>query len=220
MYLDTLNGKLFLAPLLPDALHILDLGTGTGMWALDFADRHPNAVVYGVDISLIQPKFVPPNCQFQIDDFTLDWTWKKNFFDFVHARGLSGCLPDDGMDTFGSNLWKCTKPGGYVEVVELDPQIYCDDGELAPGDFYVQWAAKWIELGKKTGKSFNLWREIEVFLGKAGFVDIEHKDYKWAMNEWPGDQKMKRIGVFNRSRLEIGAEGLMLRLLTGAGNVS
>lgn len=42
----TLDGKLGLAPPHnPDAKvgRVLDLGTGTGIWAMDFADEHPEA---------------------------------------------------------------------------------------------------------------------------------------------------------------------------------
>ncbi|UZP39768.1 hypothetical protein NXS19_007584 [Fusarium pseudograminearum] len=59
---------------LPSAriLRILDVGTGTGMWAIDMADEHPSDKVIGIDISAVQPAFVPPNCIFQIDDAQLD----------------------------------------------------------------------------------------------------------------------------------------------------
>jgi ubiquinone/menaquinone biosynthesis C-methylase UbiE len=37
---------------------ILDLGTGTGIWAIDMADKYfaQHAEVFGVDLSLIQPQ--------------------------------------------------------------------------------------------------------------------------------------------------------------------
>jgi tRNA G46 methylase TrmB len=102
MYLKTLNG-LSLAPL-PLQLHnVLDVGTGTGTWALNFADQHPEASVVGVDISLM-PTWTAVNCKFEIDDLTRNWTWERGFFEFIHFRGFSGCIPDDGMDTFSSNL--------------------------------------------------------------------------------------------------------------------
>lgn len=34
---------------------MLDLGTGTGIWAIDFADEYPSANVIGTDLSPIQP---------------------------------------------------------------------------------------------------------------------------------------------------------------------
>jgi len=39
----------------------MDVGTGTGIWAIDMADRFPNAQVKGIDLSPIQPNWVPPN---------------------------------------------------------------------------------------------------------------------------------------------------------------
>jgi cyclopropane fatty-acyl-phospholipid synthase-like methyltransferase len=75
---------------------VLDLGTGTGIWAIDFADEHPSAEVIGTDLSPTQPNFVPPNLKFEIDDLNDDWTWKPESFDFVHIRALYGSVGDWG----------------------------------------------------------------------------------------------------------------------------
>lgn len=50
------------------------------------ADKYPMAAVLGVDLSPIQPAFVPPNCSFEIDDLTLEWTFPEDHFDFIHIR--------------------------------------------------------------------------------------------------------------------------------------
>ena len=51
-----LNGELCLAPLKPETTHrVLDLGCGTGLWAIEMADRLPKATVTGVDLSPVQP---------------------------------------------------------------------------------------------------------------------------------------------------------------------
>jgi len=39
LWLLTLSDKLYLAPIKPDPHHVLDLGTGTGIWAIDFGSR-------------------------------------------------------------------------------------------------------------------------------------------------------------------------------------
>lgn len=44
-----LDGELYLAPV-KDPQRILDIGTGTGIWAIDAADKHGGAEVIGVDL--------------------------------------------------------------------------------------------------------------------------------------------------------------------------
>ncbi|KAH8595084.1 hypothetical protein B0O99DRAFT_686947 [Bisporella sp. PMI_857] len=51
--------QLHLAPIGPKLQNILDLGTGTGIWAMEMGDQYPSANVLGVDLSPIQPEWVP-----------------------------------------------------------------------------------------------------------------------------------------------------------------
>lgn len=37
---------------------------------------------------------VPPNLKFEVDDFTQAWLYQKDYFDFIHARSLYGCVAD------------------------------------------------------------------------------------------------------------------------------
>ncbi|KAL1615354.1 hypothetical protein SLS56_011856 [Neofusicoccum ribis] len=47
--------KLFLAPLTEMVPNVLDIGTGTGIWCIDMADRFPSAHITGTDIAPVQP---------------------------------------------------------------------------------------------------------------------------------------------------------------------
>jgi hypothetical protein len=44
-----LGGALFLAPIGKAPQRVLDIGTGTGIWAVDFADQFPSAEVIGTE---------------------------------------------------------------------------------------------------------------------------------------------------------------------------
>lgn len=67
-----MGGRLYACPL-QEPQEVLDLGTGTGIWAIEMADLHPACQVIGSDLSPVQPTWVPPNCKFEVDDFELDW---------------------------------------------------------------------------------------------------------------------------------------------------
>lgn len=41
---------------------MLDIATGTGIWAIKFAQQHPQATVIGTDLSMIQPREYMPQC--------------------------------------------------------------------------------------------------------------------------------------------------------------
>ncbi|KAG0205334.1 hypothetical protein BGX28_003042 [Mortierella sp. GBA30] len=75
-------------------LKILDVATGTGVWALEMAHEFPMADIYGVDISPLYPipetssKEVPPNCHFQLCNVLDGLPFPDNYFDFVYQRLL------------------------------------------------------------------------------------------------------------------------------------
>jgi methylase of polypeptide subunit release factors len=94
LFLAVYNGKLHLAPIKSDVQRVIDLGTGTGIWAIDFADQYPSAQVIGNDLSPIQPNIVPPNLQFFVDDIEDSWGYEDQPFDYVHARFLAGSILD------------------------------------------------------------------------------------------------------------------------------
>ncbi|KAG0083085.1 hypothetical protein BGZ93_002040, partial [Podila epicladia] len=76
------------------SLKILDVATGTGVWALEMAQEFPNAEIHGVDLSPIYPrpetstKPIPPNCHFQLCNVLDGIPFPDNHFDFVYQRLL------------------------------------------------------------------------------------------------------------------------------------
>lgn len=55
-----------------------------GSWIV--ADRFPSADVVGVDLSPIQPRWIPPNVSFMVDDIEAKWPFPYEYFDYVHSR--------------------------------------------------------------------------------------------------------------------------------------
>ncbi|KAI9711588.1 MAG: hypothetical protein M1820_002153 [Bogoriella megaspora] len=223
MYLITLDGNLHLAPIGEGGVRgnvheILDIGTGTGIWAIDMADEYPSARVTGTDLSPIQPDFVPPNCSFEIDDVTLEWTFPDDRFDFIHIREMFGCIPD--WDFFLQQAWRCLKPGGWVEIVEHSVWPVSDDPRVGPDHFYNTWGTTVEGLGERWGKTFRIWRQSRDKVVEAGFTEVVERRFKWPIGGWHHDPKMREVGMWNQLRMMDGVEGFMLRLLTGPGGMS
>ena len=190
---------------------VLDIGTGTGVWAIDFADEFPAAEVIGTDVAPIQPSWVPPNCRFEIDDANEDhWTWRENTFDFVHSRGLFGSIVD--WNAFYKKAFRVCKPGGYMEDYEWSTYMSSDDGTVVEGSPIDQWHKVFWEGGRKFGRTFKVVEDDvqEKGMREAGFVDIRVETFKAPLTPWPKDRKQKEIGLFSRTALEMDAEGYVL----------
>ncbi|KAF5011682.1 hypothetical protein FDECE_2220 [Fusarium decemcellulare] len=203
------DGALHLAPLKADIQKALDIGTGTGIWAIDFADEYPGCEVIGTDISPIQPGWVPPNVKFEIEDCNQDWTFDANSFDYVHFRYLIGCIPD--WPALFKQAYRVLKPGGWIESFEVSPTVTSDDGTVAPDSAMAQWDKIFIEASEKIGNTFTVVAdEIQrPAMAEAGFVDIQEWNGKCPLSPWPKDPKLKEIGKFGEVFGTQDPEGLV-----------
>lgn len=61
---------------------------------LPVGDEYHGAEVIGIDLSPIQPSWVPPNVRFTVDDAEADWLYGADTFDYVHARFMSMAIRD------------------------------------------------------------------------------------------------------------------------------
>ena len=208
----TFHGELSRAPLEEARLHeVLDVGTGTGIWAIDFADAHPAANVTGTDLSPIQPPYVPPNCRFYIDDYEAEWAF-SNPFDYIHARMIVVATRD--WARFFRQAYQNLNPGGWLEVQDLTFPLRCDDGTAGPETPAMQWSQYMIEGAARLGVNLSAGRNFAQLAREAGFVDFTDEQCAWPINRWPKDKVEKEKGIWVLQNFLDGLQGFSMGYYT------
>lgn len=208
------DDRLYQAPI-QTPTKVLDVGTGTGIWAIDMADAFPSAEIIGFDISPIQPDCVPPNCEFQIDDAQLDWTWPPESFDYVHMRMLYGSI-DDWAKLYGQ-AYDALMPGGYLEHFELNIELKSDVPAVRdnPDHIFKRWANVLLDAFDELGKTARIGLDHHMFnhMKEAGFETVVEEKLCLPCGGWNSDSRLKEIGYWNLAFMEKSLEGLALYLL-------
>ncbi|KAI5848797.1 S-adenosyl-L-methionine-dependent methyltransferase [Tricharina praecox] len=212
------GGNITFAPV-QNPQRILDVGTGTGIWALDAAETWPSAEVIGTDLSPIQPTWTFANCRFEIDDAENTWTWPADHFDLIHSRFMAQTIRD--WDKYLGQIYTHTKPGGYTEIVEIYCDIFCDDGSLPADGALRKYYNKWNELaeiafGRKQPLMDEYIRDVE----KAGFVDVKCYKRRQFLSPWPKDPVLKQIGRYGLLNIQTGFHAYGMALFTRLGGMT
>lgn len=176
VFLHVLEGELTLAPL-HEPTHILDIGTGTGEWAIKMAEMHPHCEVVGTDISAIaETRSVPMNVFFEVEDAE-DWERLPDAYDLIHFRCMEGAFQD--WKFIYDNVFYSLKPGGWVEIQDFDST----DGfakfvsQFPPDSPMRQMISDTEIAARKAGRPRGIGHLDPRLLMDAGFVDVTAREY-------------------------------------------
>ncbi|KAJ5152055.1 hypothetical protein N7492_010350 [Penicillium capsulatum] len=210
------RNPLFQAPIKQSAKNILDIGTGRGNWAIDVADMFPHATVRGVDLYPPPVNWMPPNCILEVDNILENWTWREPF-DFVHISHLVASFTPGEWDTVYKQAFDNLNPGGWIEQLEADAYVLCDDGSLPPSNILHSFGSNVLDAAANSGHPGGTLNTMRASMEKAGFVDLQERTYKWPIGPWPRDKLLKEAGQVNYHQWVNGLEGWCMFLLTKFG---
>ncbi|KAM0256725.1 hypothetical protein ACHAQJ_004792 [Trichoderma viride] len=210
--------KLHFAPIGDNPQEILDIGTGTGIWSIEMGDRYLSAHILGIDLSPIQPDWLPPNVRFMIDDVESPWLHPRNHFDYVHSRHTVMAVRD-WMKLFRRAI-EHLKVGGWIELQEIHhtprSALPNGNGEMPPDHPIARYwkhvteglAALGIDLNAAAdGRLSNMMQE-------AGFTNVTERVLHVPIGTWPKNKILKTVGLYWRTILLDGIQAIALGPLT------
>lgn len=168
----------YLAPLTQAPQAILDVGCGTGRWAIEMAAQFPDSNIIGLDKVVPATDTVtlgyginqrPQNFNFVAGDVLQGLAFPNASFDFVHMRLLYSAIPAVRWQFVVSELVRVTRPGGWVELVE---------GGLPPngGAGMNMLHSLTIEGGNKVGLDMTVGSRLGAYLQNAGMVNVRSRE--------------------------------------------
>ena len=213
---------LYSAPLSKTSdMRVVDMGCGTGVWAIDFATEHPDTHVLGLDITLPQPKSTPPpNCSFAIADAEGDWSsfaTKSSPFDLIHGRMLVISIRD--WPRFMERCLQHLKPGGWLELNDVTLGLFADDGcGEAESPAMEWWRVVFQESSRSNGIDVDGTSKHARQMREAGFVDVRERVFKWPIGGGrAGTAEEKAIGELQLRNIPLLIAGVTATVIQHGG---
>ncbi|KAJ7874075.1 S-adenosyl-L-methionine-dependent methyltransferase [Mycena leptocephala] len=178
---------------------ILELGCGSGAWAIAAAIDFPESQVIAVDISpTLQAISLPKNVHFQMADVTQHFPFESDTFDVVHARMLLMHVPH-AKDVL-ERAAKLVKPGGWLVVDELNVASLVESG----GPVVSRVAALWCDIVRAYGADGDIGGKMEEIIQNTDlFSEIHtHKVSMPICDDGSAPQKTTRLGVVFKKTLK------------------
>lgn len=172
----------YLAPLSPaTATAMLDVGTGTGIWAVEMATLFPGAHIIGADVRLSSlPRALPLTCFFVQANILEGLPFPDQQFNYTHQRLLAAAIPAAKWLGVIHELVRVTRTGGWIELLEIGDTIQ----QAGPATKrLLGWMA---DIGKELGFDGDILHHLGDLLTQAGCSDVEAQDILVPLGMWSG----------------------------------
>ncbi|KAG6114081.1 hypothetical protein E4U31_006543 [Claviceps sp. LM219 group G6] len=193
LYLTVTEGNLSRAPV-REPRQVLEVASGTGIWALEYATANPACHVTGTDISAIQHPHSLPNLTFVLHDFEKD-AWPAQCgrdYDYIHLQNTLICF--DSTPAVLGRAFELLRPGGWIEFYEPNMSFVRMGKVPIEGTAHAKWVSLIVEVAQRGGRDWTKTVHYATWLREAGFVNVTEKRFGNPINTWPKDERLKQIG--------------------------
>lgn len=110
--------------------------------------------------------------------------------------------------------FRTLKPGGYVELTELDVNPQATNLEALQPTQLLTWLNLAGQAMARRGFTMRIAQMFKDMLIDAGFVDVVETKFDVPWGTWPRDRMQKTIGFWHLEQFKQGLEGIAMGMLT------
>jgi hypothetical protein len=206
------------------------------MIMLAVGDHYDSANILGVDLSPIQPGWVPPNVRFMVDDIESVWLHPRSHFDYIHSRHTVMAIKDwpkllwtakqylinhatvlaSGRTTDLIFICRHLRAGGWIELQEIHHFPYSLDNSMPPEHLVAQYWSLITAGLAALGINFAVAQggHLAELLREAGYINVTERVFQVPLGTWPKNKALKNVGLYWRTILLDGIQAIALGPLT------
>ncbi|KAK8150838.1 hypothetical protein G3M48_005933 [Beauveria asiatica] len=192
---------------------VLDLGTGTGIWAINVAEDYlKDGHIMAVDLNKIQPALIPRNVEtLQFDLEEPSWEPLLKDCDLIHMRLLLGSIHNSLWPSTYRKAFEHTTPGGYIEQVEINWLPAWHGSDIPNDSSLMEWAQKYLQGMDGFHRSARVdTLKVKAMMEAAGYVNFEERLIRCYVNPWSPNAEERRAARWFNLCLIDGVQAMSL----------
>lgn len=109
---------------------------------------------------------------------------RREQFDLINSRFLADGLSAGRWRPYVQELKEMLKPGGWVQMVELELLFQSDNGLLTDHSPLRLWSDAYRNAMERNGRDPRVGRKLYGLMRRAGFDNISASEYQLRIGAW------------------------------------